>query len=387
MGQEKKLCFSANLIYFCAIAAFVIVRVCASYGLFSFLGPYGSYFLGIFLQVGIIFLIPLFAYKFANKQKISDPVRDFSFRKISLKAIVISVVLGFVVFFINLYVSNFFNSAIRFFGYKPAQTSPAEIPATWWTFALDMLCTAVLPAVAEESLHRGMMLRGNFSLGMNRSILVSGFLFGLLHLNIEQFFYAAIIGIFLGYLCVSCSSIWPCIIVHFMNNATSVFLSFARQKGWGIGSILNSVTQNLFQNPMIGILLSFLILALLLFMAYELSKMLIKDSFNYNFLNKQKEFARLAVRESFFEQVNEIKMRQQVEDEKIYETDKNVLYMNIDDFLKFVDENMDKILKKSKEEEDKQNKRKVEPRTKILLVASFVLTSIITLMTFIWGLF
>lgn len=387
MVEEKKICFSTNLIYFCVIAAFVLVRVCSSYGLFSFLGPYGGYILSIFTQLVLLFLIPLFCYKKANKQKLADTVRDFSFKKISVKAIIISVVLGFVVFFINLYVSNFFNSAIQFFGYKPSGASSSELPATWWTFALNMLCTAILPAICEESLHRGMLLRGNYSLGMNKSILISGVLFGLLHLNIEQFFYAAIIGIFLGYLCISCSSIWPCIIVHFMNNATSVFLSFARAKGWSIGSFISSAAEYIFQNAFIGVLLSLLILALLVFIAHELVRLLVRDSFNYNFISKQKELARLAVRESFFQQVSEIKTTQAAADERIYEADEKALYLDFDDFMKFVDENMDKILKKAREEEDRQNKRKLPAKTKIFLVASFVLTAVVTLMTFIWGLF
>ncbi len=384
MVSEKKICFSTNLIYFCVIAAFVLVRACSNH--FSFLGPYGGYILSISTQLFLIFLIPFISYKCANKQKAIETARDFSFKKISKKSIIVSIVLGFVVFFVNIYISTFFNSAIQFFGYKPSPATPSELPATWWVFALNLLSTAILPAIAEETLHRGMLLRGNSMLGINKSILVSGVLFGLLHLNIEQFFYAAIIGVFLGYLCVSCSSIWPCIIVHFMNNATSVFLSFARSRGWAIGSFLTVATDFVFQNAFIGILLAFLILVLLLYIAYQLFKVLVKDSFNYNFVNKQKDIARLAVRESFFEQVGQIKAEQNV-DENIYDSNAQTVYMDFDDFLRFVDQNMDKILKKAQEEEDRQNKHKMQTKSKIFLVASFVLTAVVTLMTFIWGLF
>lgn len=230
MEEEKKINFYTNIIYFFVLVGLIVVRVCANYGLFSFLGTYGSYILSIFTQIGLIALVPVVVFKFLTKSKFKDCIKFCNYKKISFKAVVVSVFLGLVVFFLNVYVSNFFNSLIALFGYKH-NASGSSIPPTWWGLLLSLICTAVLPAICEETLHRGLLLNGNSMLGIKKSVLISGFLFGLLHLNIEQFFYATLIGMFLAYLCWGCSSIYPCIIVHFMNNAMSVFLSFARAKG------------------------------------------------------------------------------------------------------------------------------------------------------------
>lgn len=380
--DSKNLIYRTNLIYFIVVVGFVIIRICSHYGVFSFLGTYGSYILSIVTQVGLICLLPFLLLKCLNKASVKETVRFFSFKKISYKAVLVSIALGLVVFFLNVYVSSFFNSIIQLFGYKPAE--PSSQPATWWVLVLNLLCTAVLPAICEEVLHRGMLLKGNSSLGMKKSIIISGLLFGLLHMNIEQFFYATIIGLFLGVLCWCSSSIYPCIIIHFMNNATSVFLSFAKAKGWAVGNLFSNISKLLMNNPLFGFILFFLCLCLLVVLVVELTKFLIKDSFNYNFVAKQKELASMYIRESYFNDVESLKKEENVQEPS--EFDKKVIYINAKDFMNFVDKNIKEIIKTADGMEKAEKVPKIEDRTKIFLYGSIVLSAIITIMTFIWGL-
>lgn len=383
MEFEKKLRFRANVIYFSVVACFVLIRIFANCNLFSFLGAYGSYYLSVFTQVGLIFLLPILLFKKTNKTDLKTTFKAFNFKLISIKSLICAALLGVVVFFLNVYVSNFFFSVITFFGYKSSPTT-STIPATWWTLAIDLVCTAVLPAICEETLHRGMLLRSNASMGMKKSIIISGVLFGLLHLNIEQFFYASIIGIFLGYVCWTSCSIYPCMIVHFLNNALATFLSFARRKGWGIGGIFEVLARFFGEGKGWGILMFLAFLLLLIFLAYVMVNFLIKDGFNFNFAARQKELASMAVRENYLESVENIK-NDKPKENSLYQTDKNVLFVDAKEFLEFVNQNMGKIL-----EEVNKNKEDIimlDKKTKIFMVGSFVLSAIVTFMTFIWGLF
>lgn len=379
--MSKKICFNTNLIYFIVLAVFVVVRICSNCGLFAFMGNYGSIIMGFITQIGIILLLPFLLFKVLNKFKIKQTFKFFGFKKISWKSVLVAFVLGAVVFCLNIYVSTFFNSIIQMLGYKPSTGGANGLPTTWWVLILNLITTAVLPAIAEETLHRGMLLQGNSMLGIKKTILLSGFLFGLLHLNVEQVFYASVIGLFLGYLCLGCNSIYPCIIIHFMNNATSVFLSFASDKGWGIGNIFAKISQFLIESPVSGFLMFMLVLVLLIILAWELTQFLIKDCFKYNFSKKQKEIANMAIRDNFFQQIENIKKDQTIEN-PLYSSDKKVVYIDFNDFLQYLQKNMDETAKKTEE----VNFKNIELKTKILIWGSFALAAIVTIMTFIWGL-
>ncbi len=379
--QEKSVNFYTNMIYFFVMVCLVVMRVCSHYGLFSFLGTQASFYLSLFTQVGIILLLPLFVLKVITKSKTKDVVRFCCYRKVSLKLIFASVVLGAIVFFLNVYVSNFFNSIIALFGYKH-RTGGSGSGASWVGFILGIIGTAILPAICEETLHRGMLLNGNSMSGMKKSILISGLLFGLLHLNIEQFFYATLIGFLLGYLCWGCSSIWPCIIIHFMNNFLSVFFNFASAKGWGIGKLFNGIGVYVSENKIIGVILFILLLCLLLFVAYELVRFMLRETFKYNFAGRQKELATLAIREAYLQSVEDIKSSNKT----IVENDFQSKIIDEKEFMNFVSENLETIIKNSVDEIGKDEKFKPDLKSRIFLWGAVALGAIVTIMTFIWGL-
>lgn len=81
---------------------------------------------------------------------------------------------------------------------------------------------AVIPAFVEEFLFRGLVLSNLLPYGRTTAILISAFLFGLMHMNIEQFFYATAAGVVLGWIYVKTQSIWPSVLLHFCNNFRSV---------------------------------------------------------------------------------------------------------------------------------------------------------------------
>ncbi len=343
-------------------------------------------------QIGILFLLPTLLFKTLNGWKMKETFDFFSYKKTSWKVILLAIGLGAVVFFLNVYVSTFFNSIIQFLGYKPASSAGGGLPATPWALILDLIATAVLPAICEETLHRGMLLKGNSSYGMRNSILISGVLFGLLHLNVEQFFYATLIGWFLGYLCWGSNSIYPCMIVHFMNNGLSVLLSFAKQKGWAIGNLFTNIVVFMTQNQFWGILLFVLVLVLLVLLAYEGTKLIFKCSFDYHFGNRQRQLANMAIRESFFKQVEGVRNNTESQ-ENLFKTGDKVVYVDLKEFVNYIEKSIGDSLKKNEKsgenpEKMQKNAKKIENielKTKILVFGSIFLGAIVTAMTYLWG--
>lgn len=81
---------------------------------------------------------------------------------------------------------------------------------------------AVIPAVCEEFLFRGVIQTNLMPFGRTAAIIASAALFGLMHANSAQFLYAVIAGVILGVVRDRTGSIWCGIVIHFCNNFFSV---------------------------------------------------------------------------------------------------------------------------------------------------------------------
>ncbi len=91
-----------------------------------------------------------------------------------------------------------------------------------YQIALMLLGLAVVPAFVEELLFRGVILTNLLPYGKGTAVLGSAVLFGLMHQNVEQLLYATAAGVVLGWIFVRTRSIWPCVLMHFVNNFHSV---------------------------------------------------------------------------------------------------------------------------------------------------------------------
>ena len=90
-------------------------------------------------------------------------------------------------------------------------------------FILNTIFAAILPALVEEFIFRGMLL--NTYVQTNRlraSILLSALVFALYHFNLIQGLYAFVLGIIIGLIFVLTDSVLPCMLFHFTFNGISV---------------------------------------------------------------------------------------------------------------------------------------------------------------------
>lgn len=286
------------------MALFVCLRICTSMNVFSFLGETENYILTFVTQVGLMFILPLFMYTALKKQKVKKTLNDFSVKKISAKEIFISIAIGFLVFILNIFVSTFFSYFLELLGYH-SYSGSTSVDSSWGSFFLTLLTVAVLPAICEEFTHRGLLLSEYKKLGFKKAVLLTGLMFGLIHLNINQFFYATVIGMILAVVTLYSHSIFPAMIIHFMNNAINVYLSFAKAKGIFGANFYENLSSYFFSGSIFSnILFVTLSLTLLVYLLIILMNQLLKINVKNSIQSYTQNMALLAMRQEI---LNDIK--------------------------------------------------------------------------------
>ena len=90
----------------------------------------------------------------------------------------------------------------------------------------SFLVTAIFAPVFEEWLCRGMVLRGLLTkMKPVWAIVISALFFALIHLNPWQALNAFAIGLVMGFVYYKTGSLWLTMLIHFVNNGTSVVLA------------------------------------------------------------------------------------------------------------------------------------------------------------------
>lgn len=252
--KNDKTFLVALVAYLVVLLLFIIMRVVSGSGLLSDVSDQAvEAGFSIVSQAVIMLLVPLLAIKlFARppQQPGFDPVIQrktnnwsntlgaFGFNKTSWKVIGFAFLLGVLLYFFNIFVAGFFNSILLLLGFRFPLSNDLTFPGIWGFF-ISLALIAVLPGLCEETNHRGMLLNSFVNkLGVWRAVLLSSLLFGLMHMNIVQFFYAAILGYLIAQAVLATRSIWTGVIMHFMNNAISTYVQYARAEGWFLGNAL-----------------------------------------------------------------------------------------------------------------------------------------------------
>ena len=205
--NSKKSIFKTFAIYYICMAVFVGIKIFAS----SVTLPEEKWVdvtYSMVVQLVVVFLLPLLLYCVLIKVSPKKVFKTCNFNKISPVVILISIGLGFICFFVNIVVSSLSSGLIGFSGYRSVGVA-LEYDYNIINFLLDIFTVAVLPALCEEFLHRGLLLQGTKHMGFKKAILISSLLFGLLHFSIQKFFYAFVVGMILGLVAVVSKNIWP----------------------------------------------------------------------------------------------------------------------------------------------------------------------------------
>lgn len=342
--MKNKNFFKINIIYFAALTLVATIFV------LGYMGVLQNEFLTSFLiQIVVMFAIPLFMYSILTKRKLKDSLKDCGLKKISTKMVLLSILLGVVLYFINSFVADAFYGILTLFGYE--NLGSATVTLSYKTLLKEFVLSCILPGFCEEFLHRGIMLHANKKHTNTKfCLIISSLLFGLTHLNIRQFFYAAILGFLMGYVSLVADSIIPSIIIHFMNNFLSTYFVYGTYLDWPMAKFINYVT-NIFASDIFIFITSSAICALLLLLLFNhLVKVLMNE--------RAKHEIQAIVKALQLEKMTMIQAQIQFNE-------------------------INKLLKHQEIKE--QNKSKTSFTDKIFLISSIVLGSFVTLSSFIWG--
>lgn len=88
-----------------------------------------------------------------------------------------------------------------------------------------LLNIALIPAICEEVLFRGYILRAfEKSWGPVVAVLISGLIFGMFHIQLGNIFPLATLGVILGLMTWLSGTLWPAVFAHFINNGAAVLV-------------------------------------------------------------------------------------------------------------------------------------------------------------------
>lgn len=117
--------------------------------------------------------------------------------------------------------ANIFFFLLGLTGYSVAESVLPNM-SSFVGFFWSVVCICILPAICEELLFRGVILRSFKRSEAWKGILVSAGLFALMHGSAEQTVYQFAMGVLLGLIAVKSNSIFPCMLVHFVNNLFTI---------------------------------------------------------------------------------------------------------------------------------------------------------------------
>ena len=153
--------------------------------------------------------------------------------------------------------SSIVKAVLSLFG-LPVTEMPQNNGGGVENYFVSVLCIAVAPALIEEFIFRGFVLQIlSKKSTASVAVLMSAVLFGLLHGNMVQAVFAFGMGLVFALITIKTESIWPAVIVHFLNNFISVNLDFISKK-------LSPTTQYLAGSTYFVVSLTICILGLLI---------------------------------------------------------------------------------------------------------------------------
>ncbi len=153
-------------------------------------------------------------------------VEKFRLKKLDL-SLVPMLVLATVLFYPFLATLNMLSSLV-------VQSRSAALGETMMSggLILNLVISALVPCIVEELVCRGMLLSSYRTISTWTGILLSAFLFGCMHMNLNQFIYTFAFGIFLALMVEITGSLFASVVCHFtLNGSSTIFVNlFANNK-------------------------------------------------------------------------------------------------------------------------------------------------------------
>lgn len=177
----------------------------------------GNMFMVLLLSQLFIF-IPTLVYLVKSRMNVVETIR---FKKISFSNVILIILFAYLM----MPLMGLINMISQLFAKNLIGDSINEI-VTSNPLALSLFVVAFIPCVFEEVVYRGVFYNEYSKVSKIKGIFLSALLFGLLHMNFNQFSYAFTMGAIFALLIEATDSILSSMIAHFVINGTSVVLVY-----------------------------------------------------------------------------------------------------------------------------------------------------------------
>jgi membrane protease YdiL (CAAX protease family) len=170
--------------------------------------------------VWVMSMVPLYAVAMPLSLLIyrAEPVREqYAKRKLGVGAFLGLLAVCFALSYLGNYLGQIINAIIGSITGTPPTNDLEEltIASPLWT---NLLFCGILAPIMEEIFYRKVLIDRLRHFGDLPAVLISGVVFGLIHGNFYQFFYAAMIGVLFGYVYVYTGRIRYTIALHTIFN-------------------------------------------------------------------------------------------------------------------------------------------------------------------------
>lgn len=163
----------------------------------------------------LLFLIPVLVAVCMDKFNV---LRGVKLRPVGIRVILWSLLLGLLL----LPVALLLNLLTQFLVPNAVSTVMSNLSAMpLW---LNFLYIAVLPAIVEEYIFRGVFFQAFRADGLVKTALYTGAMFGLAHLNLNQFLYAMVMGVLFAFLDEAAGSVYASMLAHTVINGFNVLM-------------------------------------------------------------------------------------------------------------------------------------------------------------------
>lgn len=205
------MCKRINIFFPCLLGGYFALSMIISFiiGMLNLDLPYWA---SIVLSQCAL-LVPAAIYCMVMKINV---IKCIPYRKIKPLDALFSILVGYMIIPIVIFI----NSITMLFATNHVQESSSEL--TSYPFIAQIILIAVIPPLVEEFVFRGLFYHSYRKNGILGAAVASGIVFGIVHMNINQFCYTVIMGIVLAIMVEATGSMFSAMLAHFAFNTYSI---------------------------------------------------------------------------------------------------------------------------------------------------------------------
>ena len=197
---------------------FLLSILCAQFLIYGFVILGVSDIMALQFITEVLLVLPGVVFLLMQRKSIRESI---GVRKISVKQLLLLIPIAICIDKI----AELFNLLSQLFTQNEVGGYMADLVVKY-PFLIAFFVIAVEPAVCEELVYRGVVYQGYRRGRILTAALVSALLFGLMHMNLNQFVYAFVIGVLFALVNEAVGSIVPSVLIHVYINGRSVVLLY-----------------------------------------------------------------------------------------------------------------------------------------------------------------